>query len=383
MPAGSSRSSPAQSAGNVTAALSSRLISAGECWRSGRVSAARRGRSSTGARRDGCASSRTAGSPRRRRPSRGSNGVTGPAGSSTRRTYSIASYTWMSSSTSRMTAERSRRPPGTSAPAGRWPFWRRRTSGCSARSTRGSGTIAATAGGPSRAWRHRGSGSRSSSISIQRACWHPPPTGCCCGRAIPRWGRSSSGTGFLCRARASSIRSSGTRWGGQYLRCGVGRRSGLPGSPAAESRARDGGALLEHAKLRPDDALGHELRAGERPEPAVDRRDHAACDPVSHNFGVLGGFSQTSLRERFITMSTEHWLGTDQLGRDLLTRLIYGAPISLYMGFGAVALGSVLATVIGVLSAYFGGRLDLLPQRASDAWMAFPPLLLLMTIMSL
>ena len=167
------------------------------------------------------------------------------------------------------------------------------------------------------------------------------------------------------------------------MRCGVGRRSGLPGSPAAESRARDGGALLEHAKLRPDDALGHELRAGERPEPAVDRRDHAACDPVSHNFGVLGGFSQTSLRERFITMSTAHWLGTDQLGRDLLTRLIYGARISLYMGFGAVALGSVLATVIGVLSAYFGGRLDLLLQRGVDAWMAFPPLLLLMTIMSL
>ena len=82
-------------------------------------------------------------------------------------------------------------------------------------------------------------------------------------------------------------------------------------------------------------------------------------------------------------MSTAHWLGTDQLGRDLLTRLIYGARISLYMGFGAVALGSVLATVIGVLSAYFGGRLDLLLQRGVDAWMAFPPLLLLMTIMSL
>ncbi len=95
------------------------------------------------------------------------------------------------------------------------------------------------------------------------------------------------------------------------------------------------------------------------------------------------GFAQTSLRERFITMSPAHWLGTDQLGRDLLTRLMYGARISLYVGFGAVALGSVLATVIGVLSAYFGGRLDLLLQRGVDAWMAFPPLLLLMSIMSL
>ncbi|MBI2017169.1 MAG: ABC transporter permease [Candidatus Rokubacteria bacterium] len=95
------------------------------------------------------------------------------------------------------------------------------------------------------------------------------------------------------------------------------------------------------------------------------------------------GFAQTSLRERFIPMNGAHWLGTDQLGRDLLTRLIHGARISLYVGFGAVLLGSVLATTIGVLSGYFGGRCDLLLQRGVDAWMAFPPLLLLMSIMSL
>ncbi|HEY7206527.1 MAG TPA: ABC transporter permease [Methylomirabilota bacterium] len=95
------------------------------------------------------------------------------------------------------------------------------------------------------------------------------------------------------------------------------------------------------------------------------------------------GFAQTSLRERFVSMSAAHWLGTDELGRDLLTRLIYGARISLYVGFGAIAIGSVLATAIGVLSGYFGGRFDLLVQRAVDAWMAFPPLLLLLSIMSL
>jgi peptide/nickel transport system permease protein len=95
------------------------------------------------------------------------------------------------------------------------------------------------------------------------------------------------------------------------------------------------------------------------------------------------GFAQTSLRERLIGMNAAHWLGTDQLGRDLLTRLLYGARISLYVGFGAVFIGSVIATLIGVLCAYFGGRVDLLVQRAVDAWMAFPPLLLLMSIMSL
>jgi peptide/nickel transport system permease protein len=54
------------------------------------------------------------------------------------------------------------------------------------------------------------------------------------------------------------------------------------------------------------------------------------------------------------------------------TRLIYGARISLYVGFGAVLLGSVLATAVGILSAYYGGRVDMLVQRAVDAWMAFP-----------
>ena len=94
-------------------------------------------------------------------------------------------------------------------------------------------------------------------------------------------------------------------------------------------------------------------------------------------------YAQTSLKDRFVAMSASHWLGTDQLGRDLLTRLMYGARISLYVGFGAVALGAVMATLVGVLSAYFGGRVDLWMQRGVDAWMAFPPLLLLMSIMSL
>ena len=95
------------------------------------------------------------------------------------------------------------------------------------------------------------------------------------------------------------------------------------------------------------------------------------------------GFAQTNLRERFIAVSSDHWLGTDQLGRDVLTRILYGARISLYVGFGAVGLGSLLATVLGIFSAYWGGRIDLLLQRVVDAWMAFPGLLILMSILSL
>jgi len=95
------------------------------------------------------------------------------------------------------------------------------------------------------------------------------------------------------------------------------------------------------------------------------------------------GFAETNLRERFVPMSAAHWLGTDQIGRDLATRILYGARISLYIGFGAVALGSLLATLLGIFSAYWGGKVDLFLQRAVDAWMAFPPLLILMSIMSL
>jgi peptide/nickel transport system permease protein len=95
------------------------------------------------------------------------------------------------------------------------------------------------------------------------------------------------------------------------------------------------------------------------------------------------GYAQTSLKERLVSSNAAHWMGTDQLGRDLLTRVLYGARISLYIGFGAVSLGCVLATALGIFSAYWGGRLDLLLQSVVDAWMAFPGLLILMSILSL
>jgi len=95
------------------------------------------------------------------------------------------------------------------------------------------------------------------------------------------------------------------------------------------------------------------------------------------------GFAETNLRERFVSMNGAHWLGTDQIGRDVATRVLYGARISLYVGFGAVAIASLIATLLGIFSAYWGGRVDLLLQRAVDAWMAFPGLLILMSILSL
>lgn len=78
--------------------------------------------------------------------------------------------------------------------------------------------------------------------------------------------------------------------------------------------------------------------------------------------------------------SAEHWFGTDSFGRDILTRLIYGARTALLVGFGSSLLGSILGLVIGVGSAYFGGRVDLFTQRILDVLLAFPLIILAMTI---
>ena len=81
--------------------------------------------------------------------------------------------------------------------------------------------------------------------------------------------------------------------------------------------------------------------------------------------------------------SGQNWLGTDQLGRDVLRRIIYGARISVIIGIAATTLNIIVATLIGVTSGFLGGKFDIVVQRFVDAWMAFPGLLLLITIMSL
>ena len=81
--------------------------------------------------------------------------------------------------------------------------------------------------------------------------------------------------------------------------------------------------------------------------------------------------------------SAQYLLGADQLGRDLLSRLIVGARLSLIVGLAATTLNVVVAVLIGGISGFIGGKLDLAVQRFVDAWMAFPGLLILLTIMSL
>ncbi len=87
--------------------------------------------------------------------------------------------------------------------------------------------------------------------------------------------------------------------------------------------------------------------------------------------------------ERLKGPSAAHILGTDNLGRDLFSRIVYGARVSVAVGFGAVFVGTGLAAVLGILSGYFGGTFDLLLQRLIDAWIAFPALVLLACLVTI
>ena len=106
---------------------------------------------------------------------------------------------------------------------------------------------------------------------------------------------------------------------------------------------------------------------------------------VSIFAGSLAGHdpNQMQLADRLTGPSSVYPLGTDQLGRDFLSRLIYGARLSLFVGLAATTLHVVVAVLIGGTAGFIGGKLDLAVQRFVDAWMSFPGLLLLLTIMSI
>ncbi|MBM3600325.1 MAG: ABC transporter permease [Alphaproteobacteria bacterium] len=97
----------------------------------------------------------------------------------------------------------------------------------------------------------------------------------------------------------------------------------------------------------------------------------APYDPVAVDFGAM-----------LAPPSIDHWLGTDSFGRDVLSRIIYGARTALSVGFLASFLGSSLGATIGVVSAYFGGRIDLIVQRFVDILLSFPIIVLALVVVA-
>jgi peptide/nickel transport system permease protein len=94
-------------------------------------------------------------------------------------------------------------------------------------------------------------------------------------------------------------------------------------------------------------------------------------DPLAVDYGAM-----------LAAPSWEHWMGTDAFGRDVLSRVIYGARTALAVGFLSSFLGSTLGAVIGVASAYFGGRIDMAVQRLMDILLSFPIIVLALAVVA-
>ncbi|MFW6223703.1 MAG: ABC transporter permease [Spirochaetota bacterium] len=92
--------------------------------------------------------------------------------------------------------------------------------------------------------------------------------------------------------------------------------------------------------------------------------------------------TDTSVVNRLQPAGAEHWLGTDELGRDLFSRMLYGGRISLNIGIISVAIGIIIGVPIGAISGYYGGRLDIITQRFIDIMIAFPGILLAIVVVT-
>jgi peptide/nickel transport system permease protein len=98
----------------------------------------------------------------------------------------------------------------------------------------------------------------------------------------------------------------------------------------------------------------------------------APYDPEAVDFGAM-----------LARPTLGHWLGTDSFGRDVLSRLIFGSRTALMVGFGASVLGATLGAILGVGSAYFGGRIDLYLQRVMDVFLSFPLIILALALVAI
>jgi len=90
-----------------------------------------------------------------------------------------------------------------------------------------------------------------------------------------------------------------------------------------------------------------------------------------------------SYEYQFVAPDAMFWMGTDEWGRDIFTRVIYGSRTALFVGFTCAFIGATIGLVLGVGSAYFGGTIDLIFQRIMDVFMAFPLIIMALSIVSM
>ena len=94
------------------------------------------------------------------------------------------------------------------------------------------------------------------------------------------------------------------------------------------------------------------------------------------------GVNEINMMARLQPPSWAHLFGTDNLGRDIFSRCLYGAQLSVVIGLSAATLATLVSLVLGILCGYLGGKLDLVVQRMVDAWMSFPDLIILIVVVS-
>jgi peptide/nickel transport system permease protein len=139
---------------------------------------------------------------------------------------------------------------------------------------------------------------------------------------------------------------------------------------AARPRARWIAAILDFVRHRPLGAIGAAIIV--------------VMVVLAATAGYLAPYDplETDYAAMLAAPNAAHWLGTDAFGRDVLSRVVYGSRTALMVGLGASLIGAIFGSLIGVASAYFGGRIDMAVQRVMDILFAFPVIILALVVVA-